>query len=344
MNADQWKCTAALYMDFRKAFDTANHTCIIEKLPDFSIRNTELEWLTDYLFHRKQQVKINGYLSDAKPVTCGVPQGSILGPLLFLLLIKDLPSTIKSCQMILYADDAVLYYAHQTPEVLEQELNADANRVAGWLMKSCLLLNLKPGKAELVKYGTAPKVKSVSCKIEIKGSEVHENKGYEYLGVYLDSQLNLYHQLYKLVKRISNWVRLLARIQPSVTPVAAEKIYKSMINQIFHYCYPIYVSLSATQNDKLNSLQDRAKRLIGSTSAQSWIDIASQRNQFVAIDVFKSLHQLGNQIPYKYNWINHNINTRGNKSCYAFLKSKLKCLGNRFIIKELQSLTNYRRS
>ena len=71
----------------------------------------------------------------AKPVTCGVPQDSILGPLLFLLLINDLPFTVKSCQMILYADDAVLYYAHQTPEVLEQELNADANRVAGWLMK-----------------------------------------------------------------------------------------------------------------------------------------------------------------------------------------------------------------
>ena len=106
--------------------------------------------------------------------------------------------------MILYADDAVLYYANQAPEVLEQELNADANRVAGWLMKSGLSLKLKPGKTELVKYGTAPKVKSVSCKIEIKGSEVHENKGYVYLGVYLDSQINLHHQFDKLVKRISN--------------------------------------------------------------------------------------------------------------------------------------------
>ena len=224
--------------------------------------------------------------------------------------------------MILYADDAVLYYAHQTPEVLEQELNADANRVAGWLMKSGLSLNLKPGKTELVKYGTAPKVETVSCTIEIKGSEVHENKGYEYLGVYLDSQLNLHHQFDKLVKRISNRIRLLARIRPSITPIAAEKIYKSMINPIFHYCYPIYVSLSATQNDKLNSLQDRAKRLIGSTSAQSWIDIASQRNQFVAIDVFKSFHQLGNLTPYKYNWINHNINTRGNKSLLCLPKVK----------------------
>ena len=134
--------------------------------------------MVDYLFHRKQQVKINGYLSDVQPVTCGVPQGSILGPLLFLLLINDLPFTVKSFQMILYAGDAVLYHAHQTPEVLEQELNVDPNRLAGWLMKSVLSLNLKPEKTELVKYGTAPKVKSVSFKNEIKGSEMHENKGY----------------------------------------------------------------------------------------------------------------------------------------------------------------------
>ena len=85
--------------------------------------------MVDYLFHRKLQVKINEYLSDAKLVTCRVPQASILDPLVFLFLINDLPFTVKSCQMILYADDAVLYYAHQTTEVLEQELNADANRV-----------------------------------------------------------------------------------------------------------------------------------------------------------------------------------------------------------------------
>ena len=166
MNVGQGECTTALYMDLRKAFDTANHTCIIKALPDFGLLNTELEWLIDYLFHRKQQVKIEVYVSDAQSITGGVPQGSILGPLLFLLLINNLPSTVKSCQIILYADDAVLYYAHKTPEVLEQELNADANRVANWLMKSGLSLNLKPEKTELVKYVTTPKVKSALCKID----------------------------------------------------------------------------------------------------------------------------------------------------------------------------------
>ena len=98
-----------------------------------------------------------------------------------------------------------------TPEELEQQLNADANRVVDWLMKSGLSLNLKPEKTELVKYGTAPKVKSALCKIETKGTGVNESKGYDYLGVYLDSQLNLHYQFDRLVKRISSRIRLLAR-------------------------------------------------------------------------------------------------------------------------------------
>ena len=95
-----------------------------------------------------------------------------------------------------------------------------------------------------------------------------------------------------------------------------------MINPIFHYCYPIYVSLSSTQNDKLNSLQDRAKRLIGSSTAQLWIDIVNQRNWFKTIDVFRSLHQPGHLTPNKYNWINHNTNTRGNTSLLCLLNVK----------------------
>ena len=88
-------------------------------------------------------------------------------------------------------------------------------------MKSGFSLNLKPGKTELVKYGTAPKVKSVLCKIEIKGTEVNE---YAYLGVYLDSQLNLHYQFDRLLKCISSRVRLLARIRPLITPAAAERV------------------------------------------------------------------------------------------------------------------------
>ena len=142
-------------------------------------------------------------------------------------------------------DDALLYYAHQSPKVLLQELKASA-----------FSLSLKPGKTEFVKYGTAPKVESALCKIEINGAEVNEGRGYEYLGVYMNSQLNLHYQFDRLVKCISSRIRLLAIIRPLITPVAADRFYKSMINPIFHYCYLSYVSLSSTKSNKLNPLQD----------------------------------------------------------------------------------------
>ena len=151
---------------------------------------------------------------------------------------------------------------------------------------------------------------------------MNEGKGYDYIGVYLDSQLNLHYQFDRLVKRIFSRITLLARIQPLTTPVAADRIYKSMIDPIFHYCYPIYVILSSTQNDKLNSLQDQAKRLSGSSTAQLQSDSVNQRNWVVDIDVFKLFQQPGHLPPNKYKRINHNINTRCNKSLLCLPKVK----------------------
>ena len=153
---------------FKKALDTAKHTRILEKFHCFGIHNIELELLTECSFHQRQQVKIDGFLPETQSNSYGVPQGSILGPLLFLLLASDLPSAVKSCQILLYPDDAILFLVHETPEVLEQELNVDVNRVANWLVESSLSLNLKLGKIDLIKYRIAPKVKSTSCKIELK--------------------------------------------------------------------------------------------------------------------------------------------------------------------------------
>ena len=105
--------TGAIFIDMAKAFDTISHNSIINKLPSYGIIDNEKEWITDYLFNRWLKVSYESLVSSSQPVFCGVPQGSILGPLLFLLHFNDAPKQLKHCKIIMYADDTVIYYHHK---------------------------------------------------------------------------------------------------------------------------------------------------------------------------------------------------------------------------------------
>ena len=117
---DRGNLTGSLFVDLSKAFDTVSHSSILDKLPAYGICGTEKAWFTDYLFHRKMRVHYKGTLSTPLPIHCGVPQGSILGPLLFLLHFNELSSLLKSCKMIMYADDTVLYYSHKNMKEIKK--------------------------------------------------------------------------------------------------------------------------------------------------------------------------------------------------------------------------------
>ena len=111
-NMDKSYVTGALFMDMRKAFDTVNHNCLLQKLVYYGIFGKEVQWISSYLFHRSQVVFLDRVLSNREFITYGVPQGSILGPLLFILLFNDLPLQSKHCQVLMYADDTVIYYSN----------------------------------------------------------------------------------------------------------------------------------------------------------------------------------------------------------------------------------------
>ena len=185
-----------IFLDFSKAFDTVDHAILLEKLYHYGIRGTTLDWFNGYLSSRKQYVTYNGISSYTKTVSCGVPQGSILGPLLFLIYINDLSNVCKYSTPILYADDANLFLNGMDLNEMENAINANLKQVSLWLKVNKLSLNVK--MTHFIVFTN----KSKTChqfKIIMVGEVLKEVSSTKFLGVIIDKKNNFEktHNLYK---------------------------------------------------------------------------------------------------------------------------------------------------
>ena len=148
--SEKIKCTldsgnvgCGIFIDLQKAFDTVNHRILLQKLEHYGIRGIALQWFQSYLHNRKQFVSVNGHSSRLSNITCGVPQGSVLGPLLFLIYINDLPSTSKSLSFFLITDDTNIYFESNSTDRLIKVINKELKAVKAWLESNKLSLNIE---------------------------------------------------------------------------------------------------------------------------------------------------------------------------------------------------------
>ena len=129
-------------INLQKAFDTVNHSILLQKMKNYGIRGTALNWFTSYLSEIQQYVSVNGNASDQLELTCGVPQGSVLGPLLFLICINDLPNVSKFLSFFLFADDTNIYFKSHDLTRLQKIMNRELKKVKKWLDANRLALNI----------------------------------------------------------------------------------------------------------------------------------------------------------------------------------------------------------
>ena len=150
LNIDDGLINSVLFLDLKKAFDTVDHSILLKKLQLYGLDPHAVQWFKSYLSNRFQSTYVNGTLSDYLPVSCGVPQGSVLGPLLFLIYINDLQECELSSSALMYADDTSLTLSAYDPATLEEKLNKDLDEVQKWLKSNKLTLNVKKTKYMII--------------------------------------------------------------------------------------------------------------------------------------------------------------------------------------------------
>ena len=188
------KPTCGIFLDLKKAFDTVNHKILQDKLNHYGIRGLALDFFTSYLKKRQQFVFANGIQSDKMGITCGVPQGSTLGPVLFLLYINDLPlSSNFFCNI--FADDTALLISDTDPKNLEKK--TEINSVFNWLQKNKLTLNLSKTKTILFNNHSRPVTLNINC----NNVPLEQVNSIKYLGATIDSNLTWKEQIASVEKK-----------------------------------------------------------------------------------------------------------------------------------------------
>ena len=140
---DRGEFSVGIFLDLSKAMDAVNHVILFDKLKHYGIRGLALDWIRSYFSNRKQYVEYNGHRSLRNEISCGVPQGSILGPLFFLLYINDINNASNLLNLILFADDTNVFMSHRDPNYLSVMLNSEMDKLSIWFKANKLSLNLK---------------------------------------------------------------------------------------------------------------------------------------------------------------------------------------------------------
>ena len=292
---DQGKHVGAVLIDLSKAFDSIDHKILLRKLESYGLQENELKWFENYLQDREQRVLVNSSASKWAAITRGVPQGSILGPLLFVIFVNDLPNVVKSCKIHLYADDTTIYSSHKLKSEVEKFLNTDLQNISQWIEDNNLKMNIK--KTQFISLTNSKKTGKIN--IQLKGESIKETDSIKYLGVTVDRDLKWNSHISGVKKKASAGIACLRKISPSIPINTRKLLFNALVRPHLDYCSVVWHACSNKLKDRVESIQNYGMRVILGKpprtpssplrSELGWTTLEQRREELMLVQVHRSI-------------------------------------------------------
>lgn len=251
------KVVCGVYMDLSKAFDTLNFDVLLKKLKYYGINGPAYKWIQNYLTNRKQVVKVNDMYSSPCNLTCGVPQGSILGPTLFLIYINDLNRVSDIVKVVLFADDSNVFKCDTDVHNLVNEMNNELEKIDAWFKSNQLTLNISKTHYMIFTRQNLP----VCNKIVVGGKEIEQVSCTVFLGIHIDDKLTWKRQIEHVTSKVNKCIGILYKLKNTFPKSVLLQLYKSIVYPHLYYCNSVWGSGSQHSLSSLYIAQKKALKI-----------------------------------------------------------------------------------